>query len=469
MDNGVMGLSALSPLVSAADQFIREKNIPPDQVPAYLFSVGSPELAGLTAKFQRLKNATQMMPPQGGPPPAPPTVADDINSQMMQYSGVASLPNPAMDKAQFAGGGIVAFAGGGGPLDPNYEPNFLEQFLPKQEERIEATQPPRPAAKQPSRRGATDTVAEATPPVKTDESAEDYTAQIEKAQAAAGIGKASEAREAQLAAQLEKDKGTAKSDRWLGLAQAGFKMAQAASRPGATFLGSLGEGGADLTGTIREINKEMRQTERAIEAEKYQMALGREQMKSGNITEGRRMFDAAQARKDNLEARREQLKLGYAQIASQERIAANRVAAMGGGAGGRGDPNLAKLNAALYEAQESGDPEAIAEATRRREAYVAGGSATVLAGRQRAEERALEMAFDSEAAQRLRSMLAMPNLDPKRKQQLEAQLNQVIAQQVQMWRNYSNPGSQFSLPTNLGLPAEGATSGFKFMGVRPGP
>lgn len=489
MDNGVMGLSALSPLVSAADQFIREKNIPPDQVPAYLFSVGSPELAGLTAKFQRLKNATQMMPPQGGPPPAPPTVADDINSQMMQYSGVASLPNPAMDKAQFAGGGIVAFNGEngslvGGPLrsDEEFRLQFpIDAWMEEQrkrmglgrgagtEERIAATQPPRPTAKKSSRRGATDTVAEATPPVKTDESAEDYTAQIEKAQAAAGIGKASEAREAQLAAQLEKDKGTAKSDRWFGLAQAGFKMAQAASRPGATFLGSLGEGGADLTGTIREINKEMRQTERAIEAEKYQMALGREQMKSGNITEGRRMFDAAQARKDNLEARSEQLKLGYAQIASQERIAANRVAAMGGGAGGHGDPNLAKLNAALYEAQESGDPEAIAEATRRREAYVAGGSATVLAGRQRAEERALEMAFNSEAAQRLRSMLAMPNLDPKRKQQLEAQLNQVIAQQVQMWRNYSNPGSQFSLPTNLGLPAEGATSGFKLMGVRPGP
>lgn len=465
MESNRMGLSALSPLVSAADKFIREKNIPPDQVPAYLFSMGSPELAGLTAKYQRLKSATQMMPPQGGPPPAPPTVADDINSQMMQYSGVAALPNPAMDKAQFAGGGIVAFAGGGGPLDPEYEPNLLEQFMSRQEERVAAAQPaaratPRPAAKKTSRRGPTDTVAEATPPVKT---AEDYAADAEKEQTAAGIGKASEAREAQLAAQLEKDKGGAKTDRWLGLAQAGFKMAQAASRPGASFLGSLGEGGADLTASIGQINKELRQTERAIEAEKYQMALGREQMKSGNITEGQRRFTAAQDRLDGLAERKERLDLGYAQIASAEKIAANRVAAMGSGAGGRGDPILARLNAALYEAQESGDPEAIAEATRRREAYVAGGSATVLAGRQKAEDRAIQMAVNSKPAQQLQSMLAMPNLDPKRKQQLETQLREVIDSQVEFWRNYSNSGSQFSLP------AEGATSGFKVLGVRPGP
>lgn len=468
MESNRMGLSALSPLVGAADKFIREKNIPPDQVPAYLFSVGSPELAGLTAKFQRLKNAAQMMPPQGGPPPAPPTVADDINTQMAQYTGVAALPNPTMDKAQFAGGGIVAFAGGGPPFNPNYRPSVIEQYMMQQgggnddtEDRVADMQPAaRRVAKKPSRRNPTDTVAEATPPVK---SADDYTAELEAKQAAAGIGEASKAREAQLAEQLEKDKSGAKTDRWLGLAQAGFKMAQAASRPGATFLGSLGEGGADLTASIGQINKELRQTERAIAAEKHQMALGREQIKAGNITEGQRRFDAAQARIDSLQQHREQIAVEREKIASAERIANTRVAAMGSGAGGRGDPILARLNAALYDAQESGDPEAIAEAARRREEYVEGGSATVLAGRQRAEDKALEMALNSEAAQRIQSMLAMPGLDPERKRQLQAQHREIVDSQIAFWRNYKNPGSQFSLP------AEGATSGFKFMGVRPGP
>lgn len=361
MDNGVMGLSALSPLVSAADQFIREKNIPPDQVPAYLFSVGSPELAGLTAKFQRLKNATQMMPPQGGPPPAPPTVADDINSQMMQYSGVASLPNPAMDKAQFAGGGIVAFSGGGGPLDPDYEPNFLEQFMPRQEERIEATQPPRiaasrPAAKKSSRRGATDTVAEATPPVKdpnAPKSLEEYISEVEAAQNKRGLGAADTEQMASVEKQRGEAKQQAKSDRWLGLAQAGFKMAQAASRPGATFLGSLGEGGADLTGTIREINKELRDTERATQTQLYQIRRGQEEISRGNINEGRRMLTDATKRYDDLRQHAAEMALKREDIAAQNYRA--RMAASSGASGRDSSGYRRYLDEELLAARKTGD------------------------------------------------------------------------------------------------------------------
>lgn len=59
--------------------------------------------------FQQLKS-----PPKE--PAAPPTgtVVDDMAKVLAKRnSGVASLPAPAMDQAQFAGGGIVAFSGAG--------------------------------------------------------------------------------------------------------------------------------------------------------------------------------------------------------------------------------------------------------------------------------------------------------------------------------------------------------------------
>lgn len=456
MESNRMGLSALSPLVGAADKFIREKNIPPDQVPAYLFSVGSPELAGLTAKFQRLKNAAQMMPPQGGPPPAPPTVADDINTQMAQYTGIAALPNPTMDKAQFAGGGIVAFAGGGGPLDPNYRPSVLEQYMMQQrsgddgtEDRVRDMQPAaRRVAKKPSRRNPTDTVAEATPPVK---SADDYTAELEAKQAAAGIGEASKAREAQLAEQLEKDKSGAKTDRWLGLAQAGFKMAQAASRPGATFLGSLGEGGADLTASISQINKELRQTERAIDAEKHQMALGREQIKAGNITEGQRRFDAAQTRLDNLKQYREQIDVEYAKIASAERIASMRAAA---DSGKNTSDYLQYLDQELLAARQAGDAGKVASILSEIEKYTSVRSPGPVQARISGENRA-NLAIGKDTS--LSTLMMMRDTARKNGDtELAQQMQRTIDEKMGTYRG------DFS-------GASGAPNGFTVVGVRPGP
>ena len=123
------GISALDPRVAATEKFINENNIPPEQVPDFLMQMGAdPKLAGLVFKYRRLQSAAGQ---QQNQPPAS-TVAQDVDQQYAQMQGgVASLPAPVMENAQFqggiappqeeappqgmAGGGIVAFSNGGVP------------------------------------------------------------------------------------------------------------------------------------------------------------------------------------------------------------------------------------------------------------------------------------------------------------------------------------------------------------------
>ena len=118
----ISGLSTLDPRVAATEKFIADKKIPPDQVPAFLLSMGAdPRLAGLVLRYQKLKSAGG----QGaGAQPPQSTVAQDIEAQQQGIAapmapppnrdqGVGSLPAPVMDRAKFAGGGIVAFQEGG--------------------------------------------------------------------------------------------------------------------------------------------------------------------------------------------------------------------------------------------------------------------------------------------------------------------------------------------------------------------
>ena len=138
--NRPMGLDALSPTVSAYKQFVEGQNRVDDaNVVPFLLSRGEPQLAGLIAKKLRVENAAkaqQQLAQQ--PQAAPPTVSDQYNmaaqqqdqqarqammAQMAQMQaaqqaqaapGLAGMPNPVMEKASFAGGGMVAFADGGG-------------------------------------------------------------------------------------------------------------------------------------------------------------------------------------------------------------------------------------------------------------------------------------------------------------------------------------------------------------------
>jgi hypothetical protein len=118
----ISGLNALDPRVAATEKFISDKKIPPEQVPQFLMSMGAdPRLAGLVMRFQRLKSASA----QSGDGQKPQTtVAQDVEAQQRGIAapmapiqgrdqGIAALPAPAMDRAKFADGGIVAFQEGG--------------------------------------------------------------------------------------------------------------------------------------------------------------------------------------------------------------------------------------------------------------------------------------------------------------------------------------------------------------------
>lgn len=117
--NEVMGLTALSPTVAAYKQFMeRQNNVGDSNIVPFLVSRGEPQLAGLIAKKLRVENAAKSQQQLAQQPPAsPPTVADQYDmaaqQQAMMAPGLPGMPNPVMDRANFAGGGIVAFQGGG--------------------------------------------------------------------------------------------------------------------------------------------------------------------------------------------------------------------------------------------------------------------------------------------------------------------------------------------------------------------
>jgi len=135
--NAFAGLTAISPTVSAYQNFVEQKDkVNGANIVPFLVSRGEPQLAGLIAKKLRIENATktqQQMAQQ--PPAAPPTVAQQYDAMLAQQQaprmpqapmappaqmppaagGVAAMPNPGMARG-FAGGGIVAFSGEDGSL-----------------------------------------------------------------------------------------------------------------------------------------------------------------------------------------------------------------------------------------------------------------------------------------------------------------------------------------------------------------
>lgn len=141
MDNEMAGLTALDPRVAAADKFIQDKKIPAEQVPAFLLSMGQdPRLAGLVMRFRKLKQAAES---QKAGQQAQTTAAQDIHAaydnlkrqevekavqDRQRMSGIATVPAPTLERAGFAGGGIVAFAGNEGSLVQGTAPTYEDMY-----------------------------------------------------------------------------------------------------------------------------------------------------------------------------------------------------------------------------------------------------------------------------------------------------------------------------------------------------
>jgi len=297
-------------------------------------------------QFQRMKQ----QPVQA--PQTPPTIRDQLNmaekqqaqQQMAMQQGLGGMPAPAMEQAQFAGGGIVAFSQGGLTAEEEAELDALKQLredirmgekitggrfaglsgiTPASPEkaglyelqRARLTELERKAAKakeasglaarnagiaaEAKRRGISlpkPVVAQTAVPPKTDVAAPVLKREPPAAPrvAAAPVASAvpaapktlsvadyereyqernkplTEAIERQRAF-LQSDEATSKEetkrDRMLTLAQAGFAMAEAASKPGATFLGSAGAAGGGYAKNMMQLNREAAVAKRNMQKE----------------------------------------------------------------------------------------------------------------------------------------------------------------------------------------------------------
>lgn len=202
--------------------------------------------------------------PNAAPPQMPQMPPQGIQQAMPQPQmpqspmdqGLGGMPAPAMDNAQFAGGGIVAFA------DGDWVQSETGLNMPVSEAR---KLPPGTAMDMYGRilAGHEAELAAAAVPTYEQQLAADRAARE-----AAGIkGKLGEERLKKLEGAGKKDAEMEARDERLALAKAGFKMAEAASRRGAArtgFLGAAAEGAsAGLTDYVASQEKL-----RALQAER---------------------------------------------------------------------------------------------------------------------------------------------------------------------------------------------------------
>ena len=110
-----------------------------------------------------------------------------------------------------------------------------------------------------------------------------------------GLGSASEKLQQFLTdegSKLDKQFG---EDRMLAFAEAGFKMAAAASRPGATFLGAFSEGAISGTQALRGLQKEMNANRRSLKESMLKLEEAKELRKEGDFKTAMQQTQQARA------------------------------------------------------------------------------------------------------------------------------------------------------------------------------
>lgn len=248
------------------------------------------------------------MPPPGAMPPGapPPGAMPPPPPPAMMNAGLATLPAPALEGPPpgapgMAAGGIVAFQEGGPAFDP-FEPVTTTPRIPLAlraagnavEEPTEESAPEMSLADILSGAGVEDISGEtyASSPEFMDwieryrknledkaaekPSLEQFTAEERARREKSGYGQALKDRAAAIEGRGSKLEEELAKKTKLGKAAAGFRMAQAASQPGATFLGSLAEGLAGYAQTKGDLEDRMQARRDALEEQKFALAQARE-------------------------------------------------------------------------------------------------------------------------------------------------------------------------------------------------
>lgn len=400
----------------ASLQQAMSNGMPPDQAIQYVKSMATQgvapmaDLYAMMNQFQRLKQ----QPVQA--PQTPPTIRDQLNmaeqQQMAMQQGLGGLPAPSMEQAQFAGGGIVAFAEGGeteremstgeflfpgayeeGELKPwaagiaefsrprrsgtsvvreaqalasqgrtqeamqllaqnNIDPRQAfgsnvpalsaptevrprfgreatastvmfpgEDKAPVVPTTAPATKPPptsAPAVRPPAARssmgiGTVAAPAEATQPTREEIENREYE-RIRAFREREGLGAARKEMRSFLTDEGNRLSEQFGKDRMLAFAEAGFKMAAAASRPGATFLGAMSEGAISGAQALRGINKELAANQRNLRESVLKLRQAEELEKEGDFKTAMQQAQQARAEMFATEKEKQQLLLDREKI-----------------------------------------------------------------------------------------------------------------------------------------------------------
>lgn len=173
-----------------------------------------------------------------------------------------------------------------------------------------ATPPPAPAAPPAApvaappapvveRRAPVMAAPAAAPPPRQDKT-EDYYKELRDFRQREKLGGAREEMRQFLTSEEKRLEKTYGEDKRLAFAEIGFKMAAAASRPGATFLGALAEGALSGTQAMRAMNKELAENKRLLKQTAIKLKEADELEKEGDYKAAMGLYR---------EARNEELKL----------------------------------------------------------------------------------------------------------------------------------------------------------------
>jgi hypothetical protein len=172
-----------------------------------------------------------------------------------------------------------------------------------------------PAARRSAGIGTVAAPAEATQPSNEDMESREY----ERRRAfreREGLGAAREEMRSFLTDEGNKLAEQFGKDRMLAFAEAGFKMAAAASRPGATFLGAMSEGAISGTQALRGLQKEMNANRRGLRESMLKLREAEELEKMGDFDKAAQVAQQARAEMFLRQQHDDKIKVDLATIAT---------------------------------------------------------------------------------------------------------------------------------------------------------
>lgn len=270
------------------------KGMPPEQAIQYVKSMATQGVAPLADLYSMMTQFQRLQQQKVNPPQTPPTIKDELNmmeqqqaqqaaqAQQMQQMQMQQQPRPpmeqglggmdagSMERAEYAGGGIVAFQTGGVPqtnfdfTNPKNQLSYLrgEYGL-----------------------GGSETGYIDQEMTEEEEIAKKY-----------GLGQYGEAYKArkERAERLESESAArTEEDRRMDRAEFFFNIAAAAAKPGATFFSSVAEAGPGYAKAARATNDRMRLLQDKAREAQIQLMEADELRKTGNIKDARKAREKA--------------------------------------------------------------------------------------------------------------------------------------------------------------------------------